>query len=112
MYRAFASLSYSNLITSLCALLDGQRAATDTMRTSPALASVYMTSSLRPSSARPVCTRLFGLGCIGWRPSPSRRASARATGPGRAGGGTPAVGSGPILPLLTLGYRRVRHYIL
>src|SRR5215207_193428 len=66
MYRAFASLSYSNLITSLCALLDGQDAAlTDTMRTSPALASVYMTSSFRPSSARPVCTRLFGLGCIG-----------------------------------------------
>src|SRR5215218_9205916 len=61
MYRAFASLSYSNLITSLCALLDAQDAATDTMRTSPALASVYMTSSLRPSSDRPVCTRLFGL---------------------------------------------------
>src|SRR5215212_9434574 len=35
------------------------------MRISPALASVYMTSSLRPSSARPVCTRLFGLKCIG-----------------------------------------------
>src|SRR5215216_5187072 len=67
MYRAFASLSYSNLITSLCALLEGQDATTDTMRTSPALASVYMTSSLRPSSARPVCTRLFGLKCIGGR---------------------------------------------
>src|SRR5215204_3343967 len=65
MYRAFAFSSYSNLIISLCALLDGQGAATDTMRTSPALASVYMTSSLRPSSASSVCTRLFGLECIG-----------------------------------------------
>src|ERR687897_9945 len=79
MYRAFASLSYSNLITSLCALLDGQGAATDTMRTSPALASVYMTSSLRPSSVRPVCTRLFGLGCIGGRPLRTLRISATVT---------------------------------
>jgi hypothetical protein len=80
MYRAFASLSYSNLITSLCTLLDAQGAAlTDTMRTSPALASVYMTSSLRPSSASPVCTRLFGLKCIWGRLFRTLRMSATVT---------------------------------
>src|SRR5918994_7746435 len=79
MYRAFASLSYSNLIISLYALLDVQDTTTDTTRTSPALASVYMTSSLRPSSARPVCTRLFGLGCIGGRQLRTLRTSATVT---------------------------------
>src|SRR5215212_4701150 len=79
MYRAFASSSYSNLIISLCALLDAQDAATDTMRTSPALASVYMTSSLRPSSDRPVCTRLFGLKCIWGRLLRTLRMSATVT---------------------------------
>src|SRR5215212_4300407 len=79
MYRAFASLSYSSLIISLCALLDAQGVTTDTTRTSPALASVYMTSSLRPSSARPVCTRLFGLGCIGRRLLRTLRMSATVT---------------------------------
>jgi hypothetical protein len=58
---------------------DGQRTATDTMRISPALASVYMTSSLRPSSARSVCTRLFGLKCIGRRPLRTLRMSATMT---------------------------------
>src|SRR5215218_9929289 len=49
------------------------------MRTSPALASVYMTSSLRPSSAHPVCTRLFGLKCIWGRLLRTLRMSATVT---------------------------------
>src|ERR687897_1556730 len=79
MYSAFASLSYSNLIISLCALLVGQGVTTETTRTSPALASVYMTSSLRPSSVRRICTRLFGLGCIGGQPWRTLRMSATVT---------------------------------
>src|SRR5215204_1637073 len=75
--RFFVVFESHNL--SMCTLLDGQGVTTDTTRTSPALASVYMTSSLRPSSVRPVCTRLFGLGCIGGRPLRTLRISATVT---------------------------------